>query len=1172
MNTNFFNKSYNPEDFLIFIRNNMFPRIDFGLKRKSFSIGDFSLNKIKSITQIGESEKLDIALYEITHESENDPRVTLTREAFRFMRDNVDTYTSNALIIFRSLNSENYRFSLLTTDYKRAGKKTEKELSNPRRFSFYLGPDAKVKTPEEFLIKKGAVADIEDLKSRFSVEVVNKEFYLKIADLFYRFIKEAKYPRDSRKKEFAVKLIGRIIFCWFLKKKKSANGVPLIPEELLSLKSLEKFKDYFHSVLEPLFFEVLNTPVNKRKFENLLQIDELSKTIPFLNGGLFEPDNDDIYSKGTGTFNIISIEDSWFSDLFKLLEMYNFTINENSPLDMELSIDPEMLGRVFENLLAELNPETGETARNATGSFYTPRPIVEYMVDESLKAYLSQNAGIKEQNLDKLLSWSDENPELSKDQKSDILNALDKMKSIDPACGSGAYPMGILQKTALILEKVDPDSIEWVMKIVDRISDPIAKTIVEDQLQNEDWSYIHKLGIIQNSIYGIDIQPIAVEISKLRFFLSLIVDAKIDDSAQNRGVKPLPNLEFKIVCADTLYKSPEPLNLETLFGREPFFVELEKLVKSYFGANNDVRKDKLKEEIKSHIKKKVKEKKDAINYALKPAKGTKFEQVWGKEKEAEVDKLNNELELWDSYTNIFNHQKVEFFDTRYFFPDVKDGFDIVIGNPPYIQLQNNNGYLGEKYKDQEYISFAKTGDIYALFYERGADLLKDGGHLCYITSNKWMRAKYGEKLRGYLSEKTIPKILIDFGGYKVFDSATVDTNILLFEKTTHPGKLKACKIEKDFKSSMNIADYFNKNHIDLTGLKSDSWIISSADEALIKRKIEEIGTPLKDWDIQIYRGVLTGFNEAFIIDGATKDQLIAEDPKSAEIIKPILRGRDIKKYKAEFADQWLINTHNGYKGIPRIDVNKYPAIKRHLEDVEERRKNGEFGEKAQKAPGLYKRSDQGDTPYNLRNCAYVGEFEKEKIVYPDIATQMTFSFDKNNFFMNNTCYFLNFGNMNKFAISLLNSSVLEWYFRCVSVQLGEKALRHFNIYIEQIPVPQISKEQQKPFERLVDYILLLKEKNIYPLFVSMFETVINSLVYDLYFEEETKAHNLYVSDFVPKILVSLKPEMTDDEKIQICERMYRALKNNDELNRAIINRNNSNLIKTIQGEADVAKN
>lgn len=1165
MNTNFFNKSYNPEDFLIFIRNNMFPRIDFGLKRKSFSTGDFSLNKIKSITQIGESEKLDIALYEITHESENDPRVTLTREAFRFMRDNVDTYTSNALIIFRSLNSENYRFSLLTTDYKRAGKKTEKELSNPRRFSFYLGPDAKVKTPEEFLIKKGAVADIEDLKSRFSVEVVNKEFYLKIADLFYRFIKEAKYPRDSRKKEFAVKLIGRIIFCWFLKKKKSANGVPLIPEELLSLKSLEKFKDYFHSVLEPLFFEVLNTPVNKRKFENLLQIDELSKTIPFLNGGLFEPDNDDIYSKGTGTFNIISIEDSWFSDLFKLLEMYNFTINENSPLDMELSIDPEMLGRVFENLLAELNPETGETARNATGSFYTPRPIVEYMVDESLKAYLSQNAGIKEQNLDKLLSWSDENPELSKDQKSDILNALDKMKSIDPACGSGAYPMGILQKTALILEKVDPDSIEWVMKIVDRISDPIAKTIVEDQLQNEDWSYIHKLGIIQNSIYGIDIQPIAVEISKLRFFLSLIVDAKIDDSAQNRGVKPLPNLEFKIVCADTLYKSPEPLNLETLFGREPFFVELEKLVKSYFGANNDVRKDKLKEEIKSHIKKKVKEKKDAINYALKPAKGTKFEQVWGKEKEAEVDKLNNELELWDSYTNIFNHQKVEFFDTRYFFPDVKDGFDIVIGNPPYIQLQNNNGYLGEKYKDQEYVSFAKTGDIYALFYERGNELLKDGGHLCYITSNKWMRAKYGEKLRGYLSEKTVPKILVDFGGYKVFDSATVDTNILLFEKTTHPGPLRACKIEKDFKSSMNIADYFNKNHIDLTGLNSESWIISTGNDALIKKKIEEIGTPLKDWDIQINYGIKTGFNEAFIIDGATKDKLIKEDPKSAEIIKPILRGRDIKKYKAEFADQWLINTHNGYKGIPRIDVSKYPAIKKHLEDVEERRKNGEFGEKAQKAPGLFKRSDQGDTPYNLRNCAYVGEFVKEKIVYPETTQDNSFCFENEGLFVDKTAFFFQ-SNSIKFLLSIFSSQFFKKVYRKYfsSIELGKKAFQYNKHALESFPVPQISKDQQKPFETMVDFILFAKEKG-FDAEADIFEQVVDNMVYDLYFADSMKNADCYITDRIIEMIEPFDENESDDSKTEYIKLLAQAFKKDKTVQRCIIYSRIVKEVKTITG-------
>ncbi|HQB10462.1 MAG TPA: hypothetical protein PLW37_11390, partial [bacterium] len=529
MNTNFFNKSYNPEDFLIFIRNNMFPRIDFGLKRKSFSTGDFSLNKIKSITQIGESEKLDIALYEITHESENDPRVTLTREAFRFMRDNVDTYTSNALIIFRSLNSENYRFSLLTTDYKRAGKKTEKELSNPRRFSFYLGPDAKVKTPEEFLIKKGAVADIEDLKSRFSVEVVNKEFYLKIADLFYRFIKEAKYPRDSRKKEFAVKLIGRIIFCWFLKKKKSANGVPLIPEELLSLKSLEKFKDYFHSVLEPLFFEVLNTPVKERNIQKAFQISEYIDKIPFLNGGLFDPDANDCYHEIGASRGVIIVEDQWFRDFFELLEQYNFTVDESTPLDIELSIDPEMLGRIFENLLAEIDETTGETARNATGSFYTPRPIVEYMVDESIKHHLFSKTSLSEEKINLLVSWNESESKLNKDEIVSAIDALDSMKILDPACGSGAYPMGILQKTVHILEKIDENSKLWKEKMLQKVPAQFRR-MVKEKFENEGPAYIHKTGLIENVIYGIDVQQIAVEISKLRVFLSLVVESTVDEN------------------------------------------------------------------------------------------------------------------------------------------------------------------------------------------------------------------------------------------------------------------------------------------------------------------------------------------------------------------------------------------------------------------------------------------------------------------------------------------------------------------------------------------------------------------------------------------------------------------------------------------------------------------
>ena len=1110
----------------------MFPRIDFGLKRKSFSTGDFSLNKIKSITQIGESEKLDIALYEITHESENDPRVTLTREAFRFMRDNVDTYTSNALIIFRSLNSENYRFSLLTTDYKRVGKKTEKELSNPRRFSFYLGPDAKVKTPEEFLIKKGAVADIEDLKSRFSVEVVNKEFYLKIADLFYRFIKEAKYPRDSRKKEFAVKLIGRIIFCWFLKKKKSANGVPLIPEELLSLKSLEKFKDYFHSVLEPLFFEVLNTPVKERNIQKAFQISEYIDKIPFLNGGLFDPDANDCYHEIGASRGVIIVEDQWFRDFFELLEQYNFTVDESTPLDIELSIDPEMLGRIFENLLAEIDETTGETARNATGSFYTPRPIVEYMVDESIKHHLFSKTSLSEEKINLLVSWNESESKLNKDEIVSAIDALDSMKILDPACGSGAYPMGILQKTVHILEKIDENSKLWKEKMLQKVPAQFRR-MVKEKFENEGPAYIHKTGLIENVIYGIDVQQIAVEISKLRVFLSLVVESTVDENKPNMGIHPLPNLEFKFVCADTLTKTNSTQMGLTENAKE--ISELSELRELYFISFG---------EDKEHYKK---------EFGKTQMKLLEFIKSWVGDT-SDIQKLAS----WDP----FSIDRADFFDPKWMFG--VEGFDIVIGNPPYIQLQNNNGYLGEKYKDQEYVSFAKTGDIYALFYERGNELLKDGGHLCYITSNKWMRAKYGEKLRGYLSEKTIPKILIDFGGYKVFDSATVDTNILLFEKTTHPGKLKACKIEKDFKSSMNIADYFNKNHIDLTGLKSDSWIISSADEALIKRKIEEIGTPLKDWDIQIYRGVLTGFNEAFIIDGATKDQLIAEDPKSAEIIKPILRGRDIKKYKAEFADKWVILAKYGSSEYLE---KEYPSVYNHLlkyKNKLEIRGQCRYGGKGNKGMHHW---------LELDNCPtdnYLSNFEKEKIVWGNLALDAQYALAEKGMFASAPCPVITPGN--KYILAVLNSKVADYFIRKLGVTRNGGYFEYKPMFVEKLPVPQISKEQQKPFERLVDYILFLKEKDIHPLFVSMFETVINSLVYDLYFEEETKAHNLYISDFVPKYLVSLKHEMTDDEKIQICEKMYRALKNNDELTRAIINRNNSNLIKTIQGEADVAKN
>jgi hypothetical protein len=272
--------------------------------------------------------------------------------------------------------------------------------------------------------------------------------------------------------------------------------------------------------------------------------------IPYLNGGLFDPSQHQDYyipsnsKRASITSWNLKIPDEWFMDFFRILESYNFTIDENTSIDIELSVDPEMLGRIFENLLAELNPETGETARNATGSFYTPRAIVEYMVDESLVQYLITKTRIEESELRKLLDYTVEEAKLDEEEKKAVIDALDEIKVLDPACGSGAFPIGILQKMLLILHKVDPDSIQWVIRQLDKIPNVLVRKALEEKLMNENWQYKHKMGIIQNAIYGIDIQPIATEITKLRLFLTLIVDENVMEDSPNKNIHPLPNLSF----------------------------------------------------------------------------------------------------------------------------------------------------------------------------------------------------------------------------------------------------------------------------------------------------------------------------------------------------------------------------------------------------------------------------------------------------------------------------------------------------------------------------------------------------------------------------------------------------------------------------------------------------
>ena len=982
----------------------------------------FNNNLFASVTQLGTSEKCDVTVYEVVlKEGTQNRRVTITQEMFRILRGQG---INNAMVAFANADYKNYRLSLLTSKYEFEGDKIVKILSNPRRYSYSLGYGTKTKTAYEFLISKGKVDSLEELIGRFSVEVVNKQFYNEIALAFTKLVggtREGKtYAQElgihgvidkNKYAEFAVRLIGRIVFCWFLKEKKSENGIPLVPDNMLSGESTKVSGAYYHDTLEPLFFELLNTKQERRKGK--FAKEEIYAQIPYLNGGLFSPHQDDhykyAYATESGTYGLVNIPNEWFAHFYEVLSQYNFTVDENTSYDIELSIDPEMLGRIFENLLAEINPETGENAKKSTGSFYTPRDIVDYMVDNSIFEYLKGKTNIEDKRLKALISYGKEDDELAvfnKAEKKAIIKALYTVTVLDPACGSGAFPIGMLQKIVYILQEVDPEANLWFDKATENIS-ILMKREFEKKFNAGSLDYIRKLSVIQNSIFGVDIQPIAVEIARLRCFLSLVIEETVDDNEYNRGVNPLPNLDFKFIIANTLMDLPNDTNQKymdnatqvPMFENQDHIAELKAVREEYFSANDAETKNELKLEFAE------------IQKAM-------FQETLANRKIA--SRRYQELSDWAPFSNKLTN----WFDPEWMF-GVKEGFDILIANPPYIQLQKalpSGKKIGDDYQKCGYETFVKTGDIYCLFYERGCKLLKDNGFLIYITSNKWMRAGYGEALRAYLSKKTNPKLLIDFAGQKVFDSATVDVNILMLEKASNEGKTIACTADENCRN--NMSNFVEHNSIETNFSNADNWIILSSVDANIKKKIEEKGVALKDWNIDIYRGILTGFNEAFIVSESVKNELISADPKSAELIRPILRGRDINRYCYNFANLWLINVHNGLKekNIPPIDVNEYPAIKAHLDKYWN---------------SLRKRCDKGDTPYNLRNCVYLDEFFKQKILFQEMIQEPSFVLDNDHhFFCLDTGRIIT-GSHLEYLVGLMNSKL---FFYAVKKFYGGGAL------------------------------------------------------------------------------------------------------------------------------------
>lgn len=1003
-----------------------------------------------SAVELGSLETIDsrlVGIYEV--ELTDKPRIWQNRVGLRQLLRNVYHDVDAAIVVF--VQGDKWRLSLISEIRARdedTGEVVEQK-TEPKRFTYLLGKGETVRTPVDRLAGLGeGFISIVSLIDAFSVEPLNKAFFREYKDVFDHLLAEVRttVANEECARLFAQRLLNRLMFLYFIQKKgwMQFDGDVNYLRSIFN-KSAANGEDFYRDRLYYVFFYGLSNHAESKEIHDTTELETIRGKVPYLNGGLFEPEKDGLDEKGR-----VPIGNQRFTDVLELFERYNFTIDESTPFDVQIAVDPEMLGKVFEELV---------TGRHESGSYYTPRTVVSFMCREALKHSLKDIE--REESITELIDNNNGKPVKNPEK---ILERLKSLKICDPACGSGAYLLGMLQELLHVRE---------VIFASDKI-DPEAQ-------------YRWKREIIENNIYGVDLDRFATQIAALRLWLSLAIESE--------EPHPLPNLKYKIGCGDSLLAPIETVGQADLH-RRALIEQFRARKKEYTDADDHVTKSEAEHEIErlrieiaqmfDHLpeppsptklllaKNSVEPLRTKVSEAIK-----RGDKVSAESNQKKLNALLAEISSLEAAQNIDHYDTGNTFDWSVEFAEVFEdgGFDIVLANPPYVQLQRM-GAMADKYASAGYETFARTGDIYCLFYELGQKILKARGVVCYITSNKWMRAAYGEKTRKFFAEKTNPILLIDFAGQQIFEGATVDTNILMFSKEENGQKTLACTVAEPVLDNLSI---FVRQSAPRSGFDSNrSWIILSEIERRIKSKIEVIGTPLRDWDISIYRGVLTGFNDAFIIDGKTRTRLIEADPKSAEIIRPILRGRDIKRYSYNFADRWLINTHNGVreKGILPVNIDDYPAIKGHLDRY---------------WSNLEGRADRGATPYNLRNCAYIEDFSKQKIVWGNLNLTAAYCMAEPGTFINAPSTMIVPGDA--YLLGILNSKLADYYIRTLGVTRNGGYFEYKPMFIEKLPVPEIDKPTRTIIADLVTSILGDRRAGIDS---SEKESRLDELVFELY--------------------------------------------------------------------------
>jgi len=1066
-----------------------------------------------------------------------------------------ETQTDAGIFIYHN-QAGSFRFSLIYANY--LGKK--RDWSAFRRFTYFVGNDLTNKTFKQ-RIGNGDFYSLEKIKDAFSVEKVTKEFYEDIANWYFWAVEHSTFPKDAEAEKDGrniaiIRLITRIIFIWFMRER------GLVPKDLFEEKNITSIlksisaedSTYYTAILQNLFFATLSTKKDERKFrseirgykgynpdfgnQNVFRFQELFKNseklkeyfgeIPFLNGGLFECLDDKpngIYidgftsvkknqpnvpnflffseekkadlNKAYGTQNKKYI----VSGLFNILSSFNFTIDENSPDDADVALDPELLGRVFENLLASFNPETSTTARKATGSYYTPREIVDYMVTESLKAYfkthLSAISDLDKKIVQLFSIESEENP-FDKSESKKLVGLIESVRIVDPAVGSGAFPMGALNKLVFVLNKVDPGNELWKqaqLSAADTIPDPRikqdTKNRIEDFFKGKNADYGRKLYLIQKCIYGVDIQQIAVEIAKLRFFISLLVHEDIDKKKENWGIEPLPNLDFKIMQGNSLLEEYEGIKLfdEKLiasidFGKQELFESIKQkqseLQKEYLGLHAKNQLTKFKQaELNEELKKLDKQLKglnkqdnnteesaglfDAQNEAKQKSEMLKrlHKEFFETSEKETKDKIKKQIEKigWDLIEATLKEQnktselkKIEqfkksntkpFFLWKLNFAEVfeKGGFDIVIGNPPWGQKSVKFSESEKKLFKKIYPS-ATIGilDISRLFIERAITILNTWGSFANVLPDIIL-LKYYDSTRKYILDNLLITRIDHWG--RAFESVNLDSCTLIGKKTSTSNKntnIVECTIHTD--SGIISNKILQTQFLQTEGYKFNLYLSSEMYELINKLKRDR---KFGDY-FEHHEGIHSG---------NIRDKLFIDNKINNNCQKLIFGRDEISKYHLFWKGKWV----NYDKNI----INKV---------------SGEYA-------GL------GKPEY----------FEKHKIIVRRTGDFILGALDEDGYYFSNNVFVCvpkkDSGLSIKYVLGILNSKFATWFYRTVQPRKG-KIFAELKINVlKQIPIKETSHINQKPIIELVDKLLIAK-KNDFESDTSVLQNAIDQLVYDIF--------------------------------------------------------------------------